>query len=122
MWNYALTELTDHRVSAAYKRVLNSGDDLYLIRLMHKTGNVLNKLGQVQQTKIIRRICPILNSFFVEAHGVRWLQAAIRYGVFQSLPEEDQQLFIDTCYKLSAVPGEDGVRAAQIYTHLTDSE
>jgi hypothetical protein len=45
MWGQSLAELQDRRVTAAYTRVLKSGDDLYLLRLMHKTGNCLTKLS-----------------------------------------------------------------------------
>ena len=102
----------------AYKRVLNTGDDIYLLRLMHKTGVCLKQLNNETSKVVLHRLGMILNSNFLENLGMNWINEAIRDRVYQKLHSEDKQIIYESIQRYSALPGEDGEFAADILKQL----
>lgn len=70
IWIDVLHDLSIGKVEDAYIKVLNSGDDIYLLRLMHKTGTCLSKMSSGACKRILGRLGMILNSGFLEGIGV----------------------------------------------------
>ena len=65
MWNDALVMLGNDRVNEAYKLILSQHDDLYLIRLMTRTGVCYDKLEQSVAEELKRRVRQIDKTDFI---------------------------------------------------------
>jgi hypothetical protein len=75
-------EMTDQRnVQKAYSTILDTADDLYLLRLMIKTQPCFDELGQSLACKIVSKLLGTLESRFVENIGIQWIVAALQQGV-----------------------------------------
>ena len=57
--------------------MLESGDDIYLLRLMHLTGPCINSLQANTVGEVLERIALIMNSEFIDGLGVDWVTDAL---------------------------------------------
>jgi hypothetical protein len=122
IWISALQDLQVNNIDSAYSKIFNSGDDLYLLRLMHKTGPCVDTLSQDTGKSVLERLSLILNSYFLEGLGLRWITDAINKGLFSKLDEEDQLGLLESLYRISTLPTQDGVDARELYSQLVNRE
>jgi hypothetical protein len=117
-WVEVLQWVNEGNLEEAYKKVLGTGDDIYLLRLMHKTGVCLKSISQDTSKVILHRLSMILNSNFLESLGIIWVQEALKERVYQRLHNEDKQLIYESIHRFSALPGEEGELASEILKQL----
>lgn len=67
MWGSVLDALGDYDYETAFKLVLSSGDDIYLLRLMYKTGpDVYRLLKDSTALKLFSRVVAVAKSRFLD--------------------------------------------------------
>lgn len=74
MWLKALDSLSKGQTSASFQLVLASGDDLYLLRLMLKTGVCMEELDQETREDLLERLGLIAASGFLASVGEEWIK------------------------------------------------
>ena len=74
MWVEALDSLSKGQTSASFQQVLGSGDDLYLLRLLLKTGVCVEELERETREDLLERLGLIATSGFLAKVGEGWLQ------------------------------------------------
>ena len=121
VWLETLELLKSGNVKAAYRKILETGDDIYLLRLIHKTGVCLKDLDVTTGLTVIRRLGQIMHSNFLESLGLQWIEETVQKGIFYQLPSDVQKGLIQALYSISALPTDEGVAAAQLYTYLNSS-
>ncbi|OMJ79241.1 hypothetical protein SteCoe_20794 [Stentor coeruleus] len=117
-WVEVLQWINENNVEEAYKRVLLTGDDIYLLRLMHKTGVCVKHLSGETCRKVMQRLGMIMNSCFLETLGMSWVGEALKEKVFQRMGNEDKENIFESMQRYSALPGEEGDTAAEIMKNL----
>lgn len=73
MWLKALNSLSKGQTSESFRQVLGSGDDLYLLRLLLKTGLCMEELEQETREDLLERLGLIAASGFLAKVGEEWL-------------------------------------------------
>lgn len=121
VWLETLELLKNGNIKAAYRKILETGDDIYLLRLIHKTGVCLKDLDVTTGLTVLRRLGQIMHSNFLESLGLQWIEETVQKGVFYQLPNDVQKGLIQALYSISALPTDEGVAAAQLYTYLNSS-
>lgn len=121
VWLETLELLKTGNLRAAYAKILATGDDIYLLRLIHKTGVCLKELDVTTGMTVVRRLGQIMHSNFLENLGLQWIEETVQKGVFYQLPSDIQKGLIQALYTISALPTDEGVAAAQLYSYLTSS-
>ena len=118
-WVEVLQWANEGKLEEAYKKVLGTGDDIYLLRLMHKTGVCFKQLSQETCKIVLQRLGMILNSNFLENLGMAWINQAIRERVYQKLHSEDKEIIFESLQRYSALPGDEGEIAAELLKELS---
>lgn len=121
VWLETLELLKTGNIKAAYRKILETGDDIYLLRLIHKTGVCLKDLDVTTGLTVIRRLGQIMHSNFLESLGLQWIEETVQKGVFYQLPSDVQRGLTQALYSISALPTDEGVAAAQLYSYLNSS-
>ena len=65
-WNNCLKLVTNNRINEAYKSILETQDDLYLIRLMGKTGVCYEELDYSTATQLKNRVDEISKTTYID--------------------------------------------------------
>lgn len=117
-WVEVLQWINENNVEEAYKRVLLTGDDIYLLRLMHKTGVCVKHLSVETCKKVMQRLGMIMNSCFLETLGMTWVGEAVEEKVLQKMNAEDKECIFESMQRYSALPGEEGDTAAEIMKNI----
>jgi hypothetical protein len=99
-WLSVLESLERADLEEAYLKVLDSSDDLYLLRLMHLTRSCLSSLSQETGTEVLRHTAHILNSGFVGQLGAEWITGSLKAGVFRSLDPESRHKLLRPLAKM----------------------
>ena len=121
LWAEILMDLGGGHVTQAYNKVLESGDDIYLLRLMHRTGVVFLQLDPKIRNKVLSRLCGVMESGFLESLGVSWFGEALKTKETGLMNKGEKQSMMEALYKISSQPTEEGVRAAQLYSSMYDT-
>jgi hypothetical protein len=114
MWLKVLEHLHQDELASAYKLVLESGDDLYLLRLMLKTGVVLEELPKDLGIELMKRLGSVLNSLFLENIGMEWMEDSYHIGLFDRLGSDDRQLLVEPLHRMRMLDCEEGRSAAKM--------
>lgn len=117
-WVEVLQWVNEGNLEEAYRRVLLTGDDIYLLRLMHKTGVCIKHLNSETCKAILQRLGMILNSNFLEILGMNWISESLEERIFGKLSPDDKETIIEAIQRYSALPGEEGDQAAEILNNL----
>lgn len=115
-WINALKELSLGNIDQAYSLVLESGDDIYLLRLMLKTGTCLGYLSQNNSLMIMKKLSMILNSFFMENLGMMWFTEHI--SAFKELGKEEKVGIMECLNRLCFIECQEATKAQQILSYL----
>jgi hypothetical protein len=115
-WINALKELNQGNIDQAYSLVLESGDDIYLLRLMLKTGTCLGYLSKPNALRIMKKLSMILNSFFMENLGMIWFSEHIT--AFKELGKEEKGNILECLNRLCFMECQEATKAQQILSYL----
>eukprot|EP00742_Colponemidia_sp_Colp-10_P006449 GILJ01006909.1.p1 GENE.GILJ01006909.1~~GILJ01006909.1.p1 ORF type:complete len:1100 (+),score=209.95 GILJ01006909.1:361-3660(+) len=118
VWDSAVDQLQRGRVQDAYNELLKTGDDLYLLRLMHQTGPVIDRLEPLTAAELIRRLLMMLRTNYIHNVSFSWLNQAFSFGMQTSLSMKEAKQLGDILYDLSASPSKEGIEAAKLYSQL----
>lgn len=117
-WVEVLQWVSEGNLDEAYRRVLSTGDDIYLLRLMHKTGVCFKQLSPEIFKAVLHRLGMILSSNFLENLGMNWVRQGVKEKVFQRLGEDDQESICETMQRYTELPGDEGRLAAEILQEI----
>ena len=115
MWLSVLQLLHKNKFQEAYQLVLNSGDDIYLLRLMHKTGVCTNSLCTSTLVQLVSRVGMILNSNFLESIAMDWMHQAHQTGLLSRISGPEKQEITTALQKVAEMPVEQAELASKIY-------
>ena len=114
-WSDILQIAENGNLSQAYNLVLNTSDDLYLLRLMFKTEPCVDLLNSQVNSRVFEKLTGILDSKFVENVGIEWISVALQEGL---------DLNEDALYGLENIVlkgGREGKEAKQILEYLKEN-
>lgn len=117
-WVEVLQFVNAGRLDEAFRRILVTGDDIYLLRLMHKTGVCLKGLNKDTCKSVLQRLGMILNSNFLENLGMAWIAEAVQEGIFSKLSEDEQEGVVDVLQRYARIPGDEGENAQEILREM----
>lgn len=96
MWDETLSFIENKELDEAYTHVLNAGDDIYLIRLMMKTGSCLKKLRRKTAVLLLKRLAMIGKSNFLQKICLNFLDDFKDKNAIEGLKIEEQKKILDT--------------------------
>ena len=81
---------------------LNNSDDIYLLRLIMQTGPVLTR-GLTDSTgkQVLKRLNKIVRGGIFYKLQIDWIDDSRKNGLFRSLPQYEQNEYLDTLYHMS---------------------
>lgn len=120
-WSLTLSDLRNQHIQRAYRRVLRTGDDLYLIRLMVTTGVVLGELEEMTVGTVMTRVGQVLTQAYVAGVRLDWVAESVQTGLFFEMGPEEQQNTLKTIEVASTEDSEDGLKARNLYDYLTSN-
>jgi hypothetical protein len=118
-WVEVLQSVNNGDLDSAYRKVLSTGDDIYLLRLMHKTGVCLKSLSQDLAKNLMQRLGMILSSNFLEILGMTWINEAVREKVFDRLKAEEKDTIFEVLQRYANLPGDEGDFAEEILRSIS---
>jgi len=113
-WVEVLQFLNSDKLDEAYMKILETGDDIYLLRLMHKTGVCLDRLNKETSRIVLQRLGMILSANFLENLGIAWIDEAVEAGVFWKMSEDEQETAVEILNRYASFPGEEGEMAENV--------
>lgn len=84
-WKKTLEFVSKNDLGSAYENILKTGDDIYLLRLMHQTTPCLSIMSPETSKKILEKITRISESNFIQNIGLDWFTEAAETGFLQNL-------------------------------------
>lgn len=100
--------VSQRRLNDAYLLILDSGDDLYLVRLFALTRNCIPQLTRDVSLRFIERFVKIAQSKFVENICLKFIQDAANYSIVQKMPQSEQSQLKGQLRCLSLLPDSTG--------------
>lgn len=119
LWKQALYQIEIDHVNEGYQMVLNSGDDIYLLRLVCITGPVFNKLSPEIGKRVLLRINMICRSHQIQSLLISLIRHSLKYNIFNTLNRDEQNDLLDSLYEFSGLNTKIGAEAAELYTMIT---
>jgi hypothetical protein len=98
---------------------MESGDDIYLIRLMAKTGPCLGKLTRGTAGKVMKKIVQVLKANILENLTMKVLQETIDCKLTNSMPVEDHNNILNLLSHWSQTNNAMGLAASQLYANYS---
>ena len=74
LWGRVMEMVQADNINSAYLEVLGSGDELMIVRLMNKTGPVLDKLSAHTANEMLHTVAMLLRQHGFFDFGLPWLQ------------------------------------------------
>jgi len=115
VWKEASESLANGNYEAAYSKILNTGDDIYLLRLLKLTGPCLKKLNRFTAMKLLKRIIALQKSNFFDKMALGFFESAHRTQVTHNMKIEDQNMMLKSLYKISSKSDTVGQVAANLH-------
>lgn len=99
-WKRCLSFLEKNQIQRAYEEILNSGDDIYLLRLVCLTGPVLNSLDIETARKVLKRINMINRSCQIQKVLLNLVEEGVYTNkeIFDGLSHQDKNDILDSLY------------------------
>lgn len=104
--------------NSAYEEVLNTGDDIYLIRLMYLTGPSFDKMNQKLCKQLVFRASMIARSHQVQNLTLNFIKAAFEKGLFLDFNKVEQNDLLETLFEISSLNSRVGKSAAKLYSKI----
>lgn len=105
MWFETLKLLENNEIDKAYDLVLSSGDDIYLLRLMMKTGSCIKKLRRKTAVALLKRLTQIGKSNFLQKICFNFLDDFKNKKARDALNIEEQHKILDILGKMEKKKG-----------------
>eukprot|EP00825_Cyclidium_porcatum_P033454 TRINITY_DN3546_c0_g2_i1.p1 TRINITY_DN3546_c0_g2~~TRINITY_DN3546_c0_g2_i1.p1 ORF type:complete len:533 (-),score=116.77 TRINITY_DN3546_c0_g2_i1:254-1852(-) len=121
-WKQVLLFLTQDKYDEAFQTILNSGDDIYLIRLLVISADQLSKLSQKTLRSLITRFTQVVKSDFIKKIWLDLLQSSDKLGTYDQLTIEEQNQLLGTLTEISNEKSIIGKRAKEIHQSLISKE
>ena len=118
MWNKTLEYVDKNELDEAYTNVLNSGDDIYLIRLMMKTGSCLKKLRRKTAVGLLKRLSMIGKSNFLQKMCLNFLDEFKNKNAIESLKIEEQKKILDTLENMQRKKGALQQKSSELHEYF----
>ena len=105
IWKEALKLLGKNKISEAYKLIVSSGDDIYLLRLVCLTGPALYLLEEELSKKILIRINMINRGKQIQDILIKLVEESIKMNknngcIFFNLNHKEQNDILDSLYRI----------------------
>ena len=120
MYNKASELCKANQFAAAYKLMLEQGDDLYLLRMVVQTKPVTQYLEKATARQVISKLNKFVRSARFEHLEVDWIDDCQASGLFMTMTTTEQNEYLDTLYQLSnnSINQQLSVKANQVYNSL----
>jgi len=119
-WLHALDQFTQGDLNAAFATLLDAGDDVYLMRLLHKSGVCLDQLSPEIVTALMRRLSLLLGSWIIPEATMDWCEEAVRIGLWSQLEGDTQAQVTEDVKGLTGAEGA-GDQAQRLLSALEKS-
>ena len=119
IWKDTLNNIEKKKYNDAYTLILNSGDDIYLLRLIYLTGIIFDKLSPEICRNILKRINLITRSYQIQSLLINLVKNSIQCNMFNTLNENEQNDILDTLYEIAGNNSPISKDASEIYTYIT---
>ena len=119
LWNSILIDIENRFYNKAYEKILNFGDDIYLLRLLYITGPVFDKIDKILSKKILLRINMICRSYQIQYLLINLIKLSLKFDVFNLLNNNEKNDILDSLYEFSGMENNLGNEAASLYTKIT---
>jgi uncharacterized protein (UPF0297 family) len=122
-WKRVMKDVEEKNYNKAYSAILNSGDDIYLLRLLCLTGvNCVKNLSLDVSKQVLMRTNMISRSHQIQNLLMSLIQDSFDNSVFYNLNKNDQNEIMETLYEFSAINSKLGSNAAGLYTKIISSK
>ena len=118
-WKSALYQIEHNNPNEGYQTILNSGDDIYLLRLVCVTGPIFNQLSPDIGRRVLLRINMISRSHQIQSLLINLIRSALDNNVFTQLSQNEQNDLLDSLFEFSGLNTKIGAEAAELYTLIT---
>jgi len=118
-WREILELVENKDFNSAYIRVIESEDDLYLIRLLCITGPVLNCLRLDICKKLIMRANLICRSHQIEQIMLNLIYSSHQHYIFNLLTKSEQNELLETLFQITGLKSIIGKNAFDLYEDIT---
>ena len=118
-WKESLNLVEKGNINEGYLKILNSGDDIYLLRLIYLTGPVIDRLDPKIISKVLIRVNLISKSYQIQHLLVGLIRNAVKNKVFRLLDPNQQNYILDSLYEFSGLNNGLANEAAELYAQLT---
>ncbi|KAL4496049.1 hypothetical protein ABPG72_015471 [Tetrahymena utriculariae] len=115
MWNETLEYADSGQYEKAFSSVLQSGDDIYLIRLMLRNKNGFKHLQRATQLQIIKKIIQFMQSNFLAKLCLGFFQDSVDCGLTKYLIDGEQQQILEILYEMSDIKSDIGPQASELF-------
>ncbi len=119
IWKDALNNIEKNNYNDAYNLILNSGDDIYLLRLIYLTGIIFDKLSPEICRNVLKRINMITRSYQIQSLLINLVKNSVQCNMFNILNENEQNDILDTLYEIAGNNSPISKEASEIYTYIT---
>ena len=118
-WKNALYQIENGNPNEGYSIILNSGDDIYLLRLVCITGPIFEQLSPEIAKRILMRINMISRSHQIQSLLINLIKSSLDNNVFSMLTQNEQNDLLDSLFEFSGLNTKLGGEAAELYTLIT---
>ena len=118
-WKETLKLIEKGYINEGYLKLLNSGDDIYLLRLICLTGPIIDKLDVEIAKRVLIRVNMISKSHQIQQLLIGLIKNSIKNNVFQMLEPNQQNYILDSLYEFSGLNNSIASEAAELYAELT---
>lgn len=114
MWVGALELADSGNFEKAFSRVIESGDDIYLIRLLLRNRNGFKHLSRNSQAAVMKKIIILMESNFLSRLCLGFFQDSVDCGLVRHLPDTDQAQVFDILHEIAELKSEIAPQAAHL--------
>ena len=118
-WKDTLKLIEKGNINEGYLKLINSGDDIYLLRLICLTGPVLDKLDIDIAKRVLIRVNMISKSHQIQQLLIGLIKNSIKNDIFRTLEPNQQNYILDSLYEFSGLNNTLASEAAELYAELT---
>ena len=118
-WKETLQLIEKGNINEGFLKLINSGDDIYLLRLICLTGPIIDKLDIEVAKRVLLRVNMISKSHQIQQLLIGLIKNSIKNNIFQSLDPNQQNYILDSLYEFSGLNNSLATEAAELYAELT---
>ena len=118
-WKETLQLIEKGQINEGYLKLINSGDDIYLLRLICLTGPIIDKLDFEVAKRVLIRVNMISKSHQIQQLLIGLIKNSFKNNIFQALEPNQQNYILDSLYEFSGLNNSIASEAAELYAELT---